>query len=75
MKKEFDVYDGEAVVSYNETQELKDQVFERILSFFKKVDHFTGESLQQSDDVHELAPDVLSDIADDIIKFEIIYKK
>jgi UDP:flavonoid glycosyltransferase YjiC (YdhE family) len=75
MKKEFDCFDGEAIASYEETPELKDQVFERVLSFFKSVDHFTGESLQQSDNVQELAPDLVSDIADNIIKFELTWKE
>jgi len=75
MRKEFEIYNGEAVVSYEETPELKDKVFERVMQFFNTVGHYSGESLMQSDDVYEVGPEVLSDLADDIIGFEVKWKE
>lgn len=75
MRKEFEIYNGEAIVSYEETLELKDKVFERVMQFFKVTEHYTGESIMQSDGAYELSPHVLADIADDIIGFEITWKK
>jgi hypothetical protein len=75
MKKEFEACDKELIVSYEETPELKDKVFERVMQFFKTTEHFSGESIMQSDDAYEKAPEVLSDIADNIIKFNTTWRE
>ena len=56
-------------VSYNITDEMKDKIVERLLKYYSTHCWF-GEGIQQDDKSIIDAPDVLSDIADDIIKFQ-----
>lgn len=58
------------IVTYNDTQEIRDAVFERVMKYFIEHEAFFGESIHQSDDPIIDAPNVMSDIADDIIKFK-----
>lgn len=60
-------------VSYDDSQEVKDAVFARVMEYFVKHEIFDGESLHQMDNPIIDAPNVLSDICDDIIKFEVKY--
>jgi hypothetical protein len=65
-------------VSYEETDEIKQAVFDRVMKYFVKHEAFHGEVIMQMDDPIIDAPTVLADIADDIIKFKVydnIYKK
>jgi hypothetical protein len=56
--------------TYNDTPEIRDKVFERVMKYFKEYECYSGEQIHQSDDPIIYAPYVLSDIADDIIKFQ-----
>lgn len=68
------VYKGEDFsVSYEDSQEVRDAVFEKIMDYYKKHNVFSGESIMQMDNPVIDAPTVLSDIADDIIKFKVEY--
>ena len=58
------------IVTYNDTQEIRDAVFERVMKYFIEHEAFFGESIHQSDGPIIDAPNVMSDIADDIIKFK-----
>ena len=49
---------------------MKDEVFARIIKYCTEHNCFEGETLQQDDDCLLDAPNVLSEIIDDIIKFE-----
>ena len=64
----------DVIATYQDTPEVRDAVFKRVLEYFKKFEAFHGESIHQMDDTIIYAPDVLSDIADDILKFEVCYK-
>lgn len=55
------------------TEEKKDAIIERILQYCKENKCTSGEKLHQDDDCIIDAPCVLSDIIDDILKFEIEY--
>jgi hypothetical protein len=60
-------------VSYEETDEIKQAVFDRVMKYFNKHQAFHGEVIMQMDDPIIDAPNVLADIADDIIKFKVEY--
>jgi len=63
---------GYGVVSFNDDAETKNAVFEKLLAdYFFKYESFCGETIMQSDDPQIYAPEVMADIADNIIKFEI----
>lgn len=62
------------VAEYEDTPEIRDAVFERVLAYFKEFESFRGESIFQSDDPTIYAPHVLADIADDILQFKVRYK-
>jgi len=61
---------GNIDVTVNITQEKKDAILERILQYCKDENCVDGETLHQSDECILNAPDVLSDIIDNILKFE-----
>lgn len=66
MKLEFDDF----TIEFNQTDELKEAVFERVMQYFKEHESFSGESIVQSDDPTIDAPYVMADIADRICKFK-----
>ena len=57
-------------VSFEETPELKEEVYQRVLAWYVKHDSFLGESIMQSDNPQIDAPVFLSDLADDVFKFK-----
>lgn len=60
------------VVKFDDSKEVKDKVFEYLLNkFYLKYESFSGESIHQTDDPQIYAPEVLADIADKIIKFDV----
>ncbi|MEO6305111.1 MAG: hypothetical protein ABIP51_18275 [Bacteroidia bacterium] len=59
-------------VSFEETAELKEQVYQKVLEWFIEQGHFSGEGIMQADDPIINAPVLLSDIADDLFKFKYI---
>jgi len=71
IKGEFTKYNGEITVRYNITDAMKDKIIARLLKYYQKH-HHDGEGIHQDDDSIIEAPSVMSDIADDIIKFEVI---
>jgi hypothetical protein len=66
MKFETDDY----IVEYDDTPELRDAVFDKVMEYFKKHDAYCGESICQMDDPMIDAPYVMADIVDNIIKFD-----
>lgn len=62
-----------ATVEYKSDQETKDALFDAVIAFFKEHQSFTGESIMQSDGPQIDAPVLLSNLADDILKFEVTY--
>lgn len=61
---------SDQIVTYKDDQATKDALFVRVMRFFEETELFSGESLCQSDAMYISAPDLLSDIADDILQFE-----
>jgi hypothetical protein len=70
MQKEFNLYGGDLKVKVDITDEKKDKIIERILQYCKENNCINGETLHQSDNCLLDAPNVLSDIIDNIISFE-----
>lgn len=62
-------------VKVNDSQKIKDAVFDKLIKdYYIKYGSFTGESIMQSDDPQIYAAELLSNIADDIIKFKVDWK-
>lgn len=59
------------VCEYDDSESVKNAVFDRVMDFFKTHESFSGEQIMQSDGPMIDAPSVLADIADDIIKFSV----
>ena len=68
------IYNDEAVVLYSSSQEIKDKVFNALIEWYHKHECYCGETLQQLDDLILDAPNILSEIADDIIQFKVNWK-
>ena len=62
---------NEFTVSYDDSQETKDSVFEAVIAFYKKHESFSGEEICQCDGPVIDAHSHLANIADDIIKFDV----
>lgn len=62
-------------LEYNNDESTRDKCFLALLEFFKKHETFTGESIQQCDGPIIDAPNLLSDIADNIFEFDQNYKE
>lgn len=67
---EFKIYNGEKLVRIDNVELKKELIFNRIIKYM--IDHncSSGETLQQSDECLLDAPDVLSEIIDEIIQPE-----
>jgi hypothetical protein len=61
---------GDYTVSYEETDEIKQAVFDAVLAYYKKHEAFSAECILQMDDPIIDAPSALAAIADNIIKFD-----
>lgn len=58
-------------VEFEDTIELRDRVFEAVLEFYVDYQAFDGDAIMQSDDPQIYAPVVLSEIADDLFRFNV----
>lgn len=58
-------------VTYEVNDEVRNEVFRRVLAFFVKHESFHGECIMQSDDPQIEAAPLLSEIADEVFKFNI----
>lgn len=59
-------------ITYNDSREIRDKVFDYLMEkFFLKYEAVSGEIIMQSDEPQLFAPEVLSEIADNIIGFEL----
>lgn len=57
-------------LTFDDSPEAKDRVYEIMLKWFKKLRHYSGESLGQSDETYVLAPDILAEVAEEGFKFD-----
>lgn len=61
---------GNHTISYDDSQEAKDKLYNMMLNFFKTHEVYNGESIQQCDVPQINSPELLSEIADEIFKFD-----
>jgi len=61
------------IVTYDDSQETRNAVFNRVIDWYFMHGSFSGESIVQSDDPSIDAPNILAQIADDIIKFNVVW--
>lgn len=69
------ITDQDRTITFDDSPEAKDRIFNMMLDFFKKVDMFNGESLGQSDEICIEAPNILSEVAENGFRFEVEYKE
>jgi len=58
------------ILSYENPEKIKDEVFNRVLGWFKEYDAFCGETVMQSDTPQIESAPFLSELADDVFKFK-----
>ena len=63
------------IAEYPDDNKIKQAIFDRIIKYFKTCEAFQGESIYQNDDAQIDAIEVMSDIADDILKFNVKWKE
>lgn len=68
------INNDEMKVTYTDTKEVRDKVFKKLLDYYKRHEAFSGEEIMQADDPQIEAPDLLSNIADELLKFEVEWK-
>ena len=57
-------------ITYDDSPEMAKAVFDKLIEWYIDTELFSGESICQSDTGNIEAPMILSDIADDVIKFD-----
>lgn len=68
MERTLKYYD--TTVSFTETEELKQQIFEKVIKWIEEHKAYHGESIHQNDDCLIDAPDLISDIVDNCFEFK-----
>ena len=58
-------------VTFKDSQEIHEEVFLKLLEWYLSKQSFNGESIMQNDDPMMTASEILGEIADDIIQFEV----
>jgi len=66
MRLNFDGF----VVEFDDSQEVKNAVFDRVMEYFVNCESFSSETIMQYDSAIISAPDLMGDIADNVIKFK-----
>lgn len=69
-KVEFEIYGSKCIVEFDDTPEMRQELFDKVLAFYFEHESFSGEGIMQSDGPLIAAPELISDIADDIFKFK-----
>jgi len=64
---------NDVTITYKDDQATKEAVFKKVVDWFMDQETFSGESLMQSDAPQLEAPVLLSDLADDILQFKVVW--
>lgn len=64
------LHSEDLTVTYEDTPEIREKVFNKVIEYYVQNQAFAGEVISQSDDCIIDAPGVLCDIADNILKFD-----
>lgn len=70
MKKQFEIYNGDCKVTYDDSEVNNALVVEKIIEFCKRYNVSCGESACQSDDPQIESVYLLVDIIDNVLNFE-----
>lgn len=62
-----------SVIEYDDSDEMKNKVFARVIEYFKENCR-SGEGIYQSDSSQINALELVSDLADKVIKFKEVWK-
>jgi hypothetical protein len=73
MEKKIEMYRGDMIATYQETEEKKQKLWDAFIEWCKKHNSSTGESTQ-NDDFNIDAPEFIADCIDDIIEFKTEWK-
>lgn len=65
----------EYTLSYDDSQDAKDKLFNTMFEWFKKHEMFSGESLAQSDETYIYAPELLGTVAEECFKFNMVERE
>ena len=57
--------------AYNNNQATRDAVFDKLIEWYFKHECFHGANIIQHDEPNMDAPNILAEIADDLLKFDI----
>lgn len=57
-------------LTYNDSQEAKNRIFDEVVNWCKKYRSYSGESIMQRDDPQIFAPVLIARLADEILKFD-----
>ncbi len=63
-----------ASVTYDDSNEMRDKVFERVMQYFIDNKAFSGESIYGMDNPQSDAIETMSQLADDVIQFDVDWK-
>jgi hypothetical protein len=72
MEKSFMVHRGGTKIVYQETEDIKQELFDAFIKWCEKYGAYSGEQLSQNDDCQIYAPEFMADTVDDIMQFKII---
>jgi len=65
----------DCIVKFNDNKDIRDRVFDAVIKWCFEYGLFSGECIHQCDSGQIEAPNLLSNIVDDIIKFDVEYKE
>ena len=71
--KQIEMYDGNMIAKYEETDEKKQQLWDAFIDWCKKHNASSGESCQ-NDEFQIDAPEFMADSIDEIVVFETEWK-
>lgn len=72
MKKQVRIENPDkAMIGYNDDVATRDALFQKVVDWYLYHGAFIGEVIMQSDDTQLTAAELLSEIADDILEFDV----
>jgi len=63
------------IITYRDDEETKNKLFEMVLSFLTENEAFNGESIHQNDVANIELANFMTEIADEVMKFNVEYKE
>ena len=63
------------ILSYEVGEQVNEHIVSRLLQWFIKHEAFCGESIMQNDNPQIYAAPFLSELADEVFKFDVIWKE